>query len=270
MRIVSEELWDKVQARYAAVALGPQNPRPESQRRPVRLLSGLTRCGICGGALIIGGAEGRLVCSTRRERGASACSNGRSVKSAQIETRTADAIRGFLLEPAVVEAAILEFQATSKARRAEERSHRVRLESELAEAKRRAGRLVDQVADGILTGAAVKDRLMALEADRTRLEAELAQQPDDPVVELHPGVAKRYRELVERLELVLASPASADAVAAREAFRALIRSVVVTPLEAQCQFDVRIETEMAALLAQDGHIVSVGAGTGFEPVTFRL
>ena len=111
---------------------------------------------------------------------------------------------------------------------------------------------------------------MALEADRERLEAELAQQPDEPIVELHPGVARRYRELVERLELVLASPESADAAAAREAFRALIRSVVVTPLEAQGLFDVRIETEMAALLSQDGHIRTVGAGTGFEPVTFRL
>lgn len=270
LRIVSDELWARVQTRYKSVALGPQGQRPEAQRRPVRLLSGLTRCGVCGGALIIGGAEGRLVCSTRRERGASACSNGRSVKSALIETRTADAIRGFLLEPAVVEEAILEFQAMSKARRAEDRSHRLRLESELAEAKRRSARLVDQVADGILSGAAVKDRLMALEADRERLEVELARQPQEPIVELHPGVARRYRELVERLELVLASPVSTDAVVAREAFRALIRGVVVTPLEDRAEFDVAIETEMAALLSQDGHISTVGAGIGFEPMTFRL
>jgi hypothetical protein len=45
--------------------------------------------------------------------------------------------------------------------------------------------------------------------------------------------SRRYRELVERLEFVLASPISTDAVGAREAFRALIRHVVVTPRGAQ-------------------------------------
>ena len=57
---------------------------------------------------------------------------------------------------------------------------------------------------------------------------------------------------------------------ARETFRALIREVVVTPSEQRAPFAVSVETEMAALLAQDGHISTLGAGTGFEPVTFRL
>ena len=50
----------------------------------------------------------------------------------------------------------------------------------------------------------------------------------------------------------------------------MIRQVVVTPAEARGQFEVSVEMEIAALLSQDGHIVTVGAGTGFEPVTFRL
>ena len=54
------------------------------------------------------------------------------------------------------------------------------------------------------------------------------------------------------------------------AFRALIRQVVVTPAEERGRVKVSVETEIAALLKQDGYISTLGAGTGFEPVTFRL
>ncbi|WP_336980602.1 hypothetical protein [Brevundimonas nasdae] len=67
---------------------------------------------------------------------------------------------------------------------------RSKLESELAEVKRRAARLVDHIADGLLTGATVKDRLDALEARRSQIESELAQAPAASVVALHPRVAE--------------------------------------------------------------------------------
>ena len=270
LRIVSEELWEAVRQRYAAVALGPQSKGPESARRPVRLLSGLVRCGVCSGPLIIGGAGGRLVCSVRRERGPSACTNGRGVKSAEIEGRVATALKDLLLEPAVVEEAVKEFQARSNDRRARSRTDRLKQEAELAEVKRRAARLVDQVADGVLTGAAVKEKLAALEDTRERLEAELAESETDDGIVLHPGIAGRFRKLVERLNTALEQSDTIERMEAREAFRALIRQVVVTPAEERGRVKVSVETEIAALLKQDGYISTVGAGTGFEPVTFRL
>jgi site-specific DNA recombinase len=270
LRIVHQELWDAVQQRYAAVALGPHSDRPEAARRPVRLLSGLTRCGVCGGPLIIGGAQGRLVCSVRRERGEAICSNGRSVKSAEIEERVSAALKDLLLEPAVVEEAVREFQVLSGQRRSGARAARAKQETELAEVKRRAARLIDQVADGVLTGAAVKEKLAALETTRAALEHELAEAPPEDMVVFHSGLPARFRRLVERLNLALEQNDTMERLAAREAFRALIRQVVITPLEARGQFKVTVETEMAALLSQGGHILKVGAGTGFEPVTFRL
>ena len=270
LRIVSEELWEAVRQRYAAVALGPQSKGPESARRPVRLLSGLVRCGVCSGPLIIGGADGRLVCSVRRERGLSACTNGRGVKSAEIESRVATALKDLLLEPAVVEEAVKEFQARANDRRARSRTDRLKQEAELAEVKRRAARLVDQVADGVLTGAAVKEKLAALEDTRERLEAELAEAETDDGIVLHPGIAGRFRKLVARLNAALEQSDTIERMEAREAFRALIRQVVVTPAEERGRVKVSVETEIAALLKQDGYISTVGAGTGFEPVTFRL
>ena len=270
LRIVSDELWTAVRRRHEAVALGPQGARPETARRPVRLLSGLTRCGECGGPLIIGGAEGRLVCSVRRERGSAACRNGRSVRSAEVEARVAAAMRQLLLQPTVIEEALREYQALSGERRKVDRAAHAKHESELAEVRRRAARLVDQVADGVLSGAAVKERLDALEIRRGDLEAILAAAATENAPVMHPATPERFRRLLEQLNLVLASAEALERQAAREAFRALIRRVVVTPSPERGRCEVSVETDMAALLSQGGHISTLGAGTGFEPVTFRL
>jgi hypothetical protein len=75
------------------------------------------------------------------------------------------------------------------------------------------------------------------------------------------------------MHLALADDDTLERPGARDACQALMRRVVVTPdvaAGARAQFKVTVETSMAALLARDGHIVAVGAGTGFEPVTFRL
>ena len=74
---------------------------------------------------------------------------------------------------------------------------RSKLESELAEVKRRAERLVDQIADGLLSGATVKDRLDALEARRSQIKLKLAQAAAPSIVALHPRVAEHYRNVVD-------------------------------------------------------------------------
>jgi len=48
---------------------------------------------------------------------------------------------------------------------------------------------------------------------------------------------------------------------ARTEFRRLIHAVVITPGADRGSFEMVVESEMAALIAQDGHIVTVGAGT---------
>ena len=85
-----------------------------------------------------------------------------------MEARVTAALRDLLLQPAVVEEALREFQAITGQRRKEDRLSRSKRESELAEVKRRAARLVDQVADGLLGGAVVKERLYALEVRAPR------------------------------------------------------------------------------------------------------
>ena len=85
--------------------------------------------------------------------------------------------------------------------------------------KRRDERLVDQIADGVLTAAAIRDRLDALEARRSQIEAELAQAPMTPVIALHPRVAEHYRAVVDSLERALDRSDSEAAAEARDLVR---------------------------------------------------
>ena len=71
-----------------------------------------------------------------------------------------------------------------------------------------------------------------------------------------------------------------DAEAARNAFRGLLDRVLFIPRNGKGEFELELQGRLAALLEQPGKTktphastacgVSVGAGTGFEPVTFRL
>ncbi|WP_372695015.1 hypothetical protein [Brevundimonas sp.] len=138
----------------------------------------------------------RFMCSWRRERGKLACTNGRGINSAEIEARVLAAIKTRLLAPERVALAVEEARLGAQHDARTITQARSKLESELAEVKRRAERLVDQIPDGVLSGAAIKDRLDALEERRSQIEGELAQAQVAPVVALdvtpvsHPAITR--------------------------------------------------------------------------------
>ncbi|MFC5388098.1 recombinase family protein [Brevundimonas bullata] len=271
LRIVPEELWLKVRARYEENRLGPQKTSPLSSVRPRHLLSGKLTCGCCGGPMIRSGSEQRFVCSWRRERGPAACDNGRGVKGADIADRVLAALRDRLLAPDIVASAMEEARLEMDKRNRDIRGRRSKLESDLAEAKRRSDRLIDQVADGTLSGAAIKEKLAALEAQRATLETELAAKEAPSPVSLHPRIAEHYRRVVGDLAQALHRSDSEAAAEARDLVRRLIETVVVTPLPERGQYGLTVKGQIAALVNQDGDCtIVVGAGAGFEPATFRL
>jgi DNA invertase Pin-like site-specific DNA recombinase len=102
LRIVDEDLWNAVQARYAAVERKVQSAGPGAAARPKRLLQGLVRCGSCGGPMTVAGPDGRYSCSHRRERGPSVCPEGRSAKQADVEQAVIEAISARLLQPPAI------------------------------------------------------------------------------------------------------------------------------------------------------------------------
>ncbi|WP_423779650.1 zinc ribbon domain-containing protein [Brevundimonas nasdae] len=76
-------------------------------------------CGVCGGPMTGSGADQRLMCSCRRDRGNLACTNAREIKSAEIEARVLVAIKNRLLAPERVAVAVT---CGARRRRGEARS----------------------------------------------------------------------------------------------------------------------------------------------------
>ena len=275
LRIVSEEQWNAVRARY--LSLTRTGGRPEGARRPKRLLSGLMACGCCGGKMNLTGPGGALRCHNRVERGPTVCDNGRSPAYAGVEARVLAAIQEQLLRPEAVEAFMQELNEDRRRRSKHATRRRHALESELAEIKRRGARLIDQVASGELTGAMIRDSLNVLEARKAEIEEDLTAPVD--IVAPHPGQAQAYRRMVERIMSALqAGDGLAEAADVRELLRDLIREVQIFPLPVHGQYRIEIRGDLAVLVENNragpisgtGPMSTMGAGTGFEPVTFRL
>lgn len=89
LRIISDELWDKVQAvRSQKVTVGVQKTggmsRTEASRR--YLLSNLMNCGICdGGIHVVTSNPTRYGCSSHRNRGKDACTNAFTIRQVELE-----------------------------------------------------------------------------------------------------------------------------------------------------------------------------------------
>ena len=174
-------------------------------------------------------------------------------------------------------------------------SRRSLTQTELARVERQIRTMVRTIAE---TGGsrALVEELRGLEQRQDDLTREIAATgTPEPLPALHPNLARVYREKVERLEQALRDPAVS--AAAVEALRSLIDAIFVHPGERRGEVRLELRGDLAAFLRlEDGDpsaspagdtnnktAVSFGrnggsggvmgtlvAGTGFEPVTFRL
>ena len=130
----------------------------------------------------------------------------------------------------------------------------------------------------VVPGTAVKDEISRLESRKTDLKNKLTVVPA-PQPRLHPRLADVYRNKVANLVEALNAP---DTVGdAAEAIRGLIEAVRLVPEEGERR--IEIYGELAALISlgqehkrkhpggdTSGVQVTLVAGAGFEPATFRL
>lgn len=256
LRIVDDALWGQVQA----LKLGKYAKPGGHARRPRRLLSGLVRCSVCEGSMTLKGAK--FVCSTRAERGPAVCSNGKVVDARALEARVLAGVRDALLTPAAIERAVRGFHDQLNAARADARAA-AEIYRDLAETQRRIDRAADSYEAGVFDVAELARRVTPLKARRTDLEAERsALAAPDPVVRIHPGAAKIYRDLAEALGDGLQGD---DAQEAREAFRDLIDHITFEPHAALGAYALTVHSKMAALLSQSGHRAGGNVGCG-DPI----
>ncbi|WP_318527508.1 recombinase family protein [Defluviimonas sp. WL0002] len=275
LRIIDDALWDGVKHRQGEIDADPRvqsikATRFWEQRRQTHLLTGLLRCGCCGGGFAAVGRD-YLACSAARKLGT--CTQKRSYRRADLESLVLDLLRQRLMQPEAVAAFITAYGEEINAGRATQAADRARLEAEQATVMRRLDGLYDAIADGLRTPG-LKEKLTSLEDRRAELDAALSAPAPSPV-RLHPNLSEIYRRKVMALAETLADPEIRTA--ALDTIRGLINAVTVhersdgTTVELEGAITAMIElAQPEAGKSLDPCSVKVVAGAGFEPATFRL
>ncbi|NMJ41018.1 hypothetical protein GWK16_07185 [Roseomonas sp. JC162] len=168
LRIIDDELWERVQARLTAEAApGSENGEAAfwDRRRPRDLLSGKVVCGVCGHGFRSVGKD-YLACAAVRSGWV--CSNTRRVRRPRLETMVLEALGTRLMRPEHVAAfcrafieewnkGLAEASATAEAGR-----------RELQAVERKLENLVEAIADGV-RAPGMQRKLEELEARKEQL-----------------------------------------------------------------------------------------------------
>ena len=143
----------------------------------------------------------------------------------------------------------------------------------LAKTDRNIRKLIEAIKDGV-PGSAIKNEMQSLEDHRMELTHAIEKAPAS-IPRLHPNLAQLYRDKVDRLTEALNEDSSRSEAA--ESIRTLIEEVRLVPHAGSLK--IELYGELAALInlanehprsKDTGVQVTMVAGVGFEPTTFRL
>ena len=227
LRIVDAETFKAAQTRMDERS----HEAPAKARKPRHLLSGLLRCGCCGGAMVLKDrdSKGRRVYCAPMHQG-SGCPNGRAYYLDDIERRVLAGLDEQLKDPRAIERFLKTYVEERKRLAAAEGAKRARKENRLAEVKREFDRAFRSYIKGLATEEDTGPILGELRMERKALEAELAEMaPPTNVVSLHPGAMKRYLEIVNDLATSLPQRDVASNEGISSALRELVSCVTITP-----------------------------------------
>lgn len=260
LRIVAPELWEAVQARRRKRSQTVTAMR----RTPRRMLSGLLKCGACGGGMSITGTDRkgpRIVCSAYHE--GRACTHGRKYYVAEIEGRVVGALKGRLGSRAALALYVKRYNEERVRLNGEASGRRAKLERIAAEAKRALDRAVENLIRGRISESEADAVLPGLREEHARAATELAALAEPPkTVTLHPGAVDAFLTDLDRLADVIADHTAEGRLQAATALRKLIDMVTVLPALAGTPPELRVAGHLASLTGipafPQGRILSAG------------
>jgi DNA invertase Pin-like site-specific DNA recombinase len=207
LRIVSDELWERVKARQRQVfkaSEGIRNAIKSRKGRPARhLFSGLLKCAECGANFVrVNNRDYR--CATYTNGGRAACGSDFKLNAANAERVLLDYVTLDLLSPEAIELAVAEYRdEAKKLRRA---SPKAKPPTEVAQSVARIDHEMEQlkqmIRSGTMTAATLRPAIDAAETERARLLSQAEKTVDvdiEKVARLLPDAVGAYRTKVERL-----------------------------------------------------------------------
>src|SRR5262249_729628 len=146
LRIVNEELWnaahariDRSRAAYLRGTKGSTYGRPPTGTESKYLLTGLARCGRCGGGLYVRSRSHWrhraffYGCPTYQNRGTSVCANHLEVSMVAADRAVLASVEQYVLHPEVIEAAITEAMRLLNPTSTDVEERRQRLRAEISD-----------------------------------------------------------------------------------------------------------------------------------------
>nr|WP_255696926.1 recombinase family protein [Sandaracinobacteroides sayramensis] len=293
LRIVDDELWQSVRVRQGAIAEKFANVteavrkhhkknRLNGTRRPKSLLSGLVFCGCCGGPYSLRGAD-RFACSNHISKGA--CSNSRTIPREDLEARVLSGLKDRMMAPEIVEEAMRAYAEETNRLNRERRSSGDAWKAELMKIEKQIRGIIEAIKAGMFHDS-MKAEMDTLEARKTELNTLLADAPED-TPDILPSASAIYAKKVS--DLTKALNRKEERQEAAETLRGLIEKISLTPGPERGEIYATLHGELGTILnwterqaigkavkttkpaaTATGVSLSVVAGAGFEPATFRL
>ncbi len=250
LAIIDEATWEAAQsrARKSTNDTSGSSTKPARPGRPIRyLLSGILRCGDCGGPMVIVDRY-RYGCSVAKDRGPTACPSTLKVAREPAERALVAGVQRELL----TETAFQRFTAAVTAQLKRAAPDTEATKRRLAEAEKVHANVMAAIRAGIVTPS-TRAELVRAEGEVEAARADLAALKSFQPAQILPRARETWRRLVAELTTV------ADTQRARDALRELIGE------------SVRVTKENGAIFGEIAPFqINLVAGVGFEPTTFGL
>ena len=243
LAIVTPEMWAAAQARQR----GRSKATGTVGRPPRHVLSGILRCGECGGPLVVVDRY-NYGCNRAKDRG--------TCKGIKVNRQVAErSILGTLRAELASDEAYARFQRAVARHLKQATPDTTAITRRLADATRVRDNVMTAIRAGIITPS-TKAELTRAEADIANAQQDLtAAKAYQPAVMI-PRLRERWNRIIDDL-----ADRARESNKAREAVRQLIGTAVVRNENGD------LVAEIAA--SSDAQITMV-AGVGFEPTTFGL
>ncbi|MFB9222716.1 recombinase family protein [Paracoccus cavernae] len=276
LRIIDQDLWERVQVMVEPRQGATQSDRAK-MRRPVRPLSGLLRCGSCGGGMSAKGKDksGRTRIECTRHSLSRSCPAPRTWYLDLVEEAVIGLLRKELDKPDLLKLYVTEYNRARAEFAAANGQRRSKLERRVQQLDSEISRLVQFVTRGIGDTDRIAKEYEARCAELADAKLELSLEPSPlNAVSLHPMAVDGYRKDLMALAPIMGADHSGGSANFAETLRKLIESVTVTERETG-QMEVVVTGRLRALIDAPRMSRKTSGGTmvaeeGFEPPTQGL
>jgi site-specific DNA recombinase len=279
LRIISDELWDRVQQvnqhmkdKIYGRRLGGLHRTPASR---TYLFSGVLSCGLCHGkfAVIIGGAASKVRYGCKNHRFRATCTNNMTILRSRLEHQLISAIAMNLSDPRLEEERIQEFRKQLEARIALEEqlaaegvSNRPKLETERLDIQKKARNLADAIAQHGFSQF-LSEQLAEAESRLAEIERLLRAKPAAKLPAFTDEQIRGFlrKECHDFCELLKSEPE-----AARREIQKRIKNLILTPKQTPTGAVLEVSGDIELLRTGDVLDESPLDGTALQYIQPRI